>query len=66
VAGLGISYASRRTIEMELKMGTITILNIPELIIDRTIYIATQKEKRLSMAALTFLGQIHRSVGSTE
>ncbi|MHB1449049.1 MAG: LysR substrate-binding domain-containing protein [Bellilinea sp.] len=64
VAGLGISLVSRRTIEAEQKNGTITILNVSELFIDRTIVIATQKEKRLSVAALTFLGQIHRSVGS--
>jgi len=65
IAGLGISLVSRRTIEAEQHSGMIAILNAPELFIDRTIFIATQKDKRLSVAALTFLSQIHRSVGST-
>jgi DNA-binding transcriptional LysR family regulator len=53
VAGLGLSFVSRRAVDLELKQGLLAVL--PGLRFSRELYAISRKDARLSPAALAFL-----------
>ncbi len=53
-AGLGLGLLSRDTVEMELALGRLVILNVSEFPIMRYWYVVHRQGKRLSMVAQTF------------
>jgi DNA-binding transcriptional LysR family regulator len=53
-AGLGLGLLSRDTVEMELALGRLVILNVAEFPIMRYWYVVHRQGKRLSVVAQTF------------
>jgi LysR family transcriptional regulator, low CO2-responsive transcriptional regulator len=53
-ANLGISVASRYTVEMELQSGRLHAANVPALKMQRRLLLLHHKDKRLSKTALAF------------
>jgi DNA-binding transcriptional LysR family regulator len=59
-AGLGLSAVSRWAVEMEHSLGMLAILNGEGLSFQRSLYIITRKDRRLSAAALGFLAHLRK------
>ena len=54
-AGLGLSFVSRYTIDLELNQGVLTVLQGSRLSLSGQLYVISRKEARLSPATLAFL-----------
>jgi DNA-binding transcriptional LysR family regulator len=59
-AGLGLSFVSRRAVDLELKQGILAVL--PGLRFSRELYAISRKDVRLSPAALAFLAFARRRI----
>jgi len=57
-AGLGLGLLSRDTVEMELALNRLTVLNVAEFPIMRYWYVVHRQGKRLSVVAQTFKGYL--------
>jgi len=53
-AGLGIGFASRRAITLEVEHGQLSVIDYPELRFQRLLYLVTRKDARPSPAVLAF------------
>ncbi|MBM4461375.1 MAG: LysR family transcriptional regulator [Chloroflexi bacterium] len=62
VAGLGVGFASRRSLTLELAQGLLCISPIPELIFARQLVTLARKDRRHTAATLAFLA----ALGKTE
>jgi DNA-binding transcriptional LysR family regulator len=60
-AGLGVAFLSRFSVGTELKTGTLVIVKVRGLTIQRELKIAYRKAKHLSRAAQAFIEVAHRS-----
>ncbi len=57
-AGLGVSFVSEHTIEMEIASGRLRQVSFRDFAVQRPLSIVCIKGKRLSMAAQSFLNLI--------
>lgn len=64
-AGLGISFLSRYTVEVEVRAGLLSVLEGPDLSIRRQFSIAYRKDTRLSPAALALLAYLRKAAGQS-
>lgn len=63
-AGLGLSFVSRSSIELELGQQVLTILHGPGLTLSRQLHVVSRKNVRLSPATLAFLAFVHKRTTS--
>jgi DNA-binding transcriptional LysR family regulator len=54
-AGLGVGFASRRSIALEAAQGVLQVAEVPELRIVRPLFVLSRKDARPSAATLAFL-----------
>ena len=64
IAGMGVTFLSRRTVTLELKSGLLLAPGIPGLRVKRHFLSIYPKGLRLSPAALAFLSHVKKSIGS--
>lgn len=57
-AGLGVGFASRRSLTLELASGSVALSPVAELIFTRQLYTLARKDRRHTPAALAFLAAL--------
>jgi DNA-binding transcriptional LysR family regulator len=63
-AGLGVGFASRRSVSLEIAQGLLQVAEIPELRIMRTLFALSRKDARPSAATLAFLALLVKGQGA--
>jgi len=61
VAGLGLAVVSLLTVQTEIQIGRLRVLNVPDLRLERQLYLARHTGKRLSLGANAWLGFLRSS-----
>jgi len=62
-AGLGISIVSEATVKLERAAGTVTVLNVPDFSLERTLHQISITERPLSHAATAFHTMLMENTG---
>jgi LysR family transcriptional regulator, transcriptional activator of the cysJI operon len=65
-AGLGIGFASRRSITMEAAQGVLQVVEVPELRIARLLSVLSRKDARPSAATLAFLSLLMKGQSAAD
>lgn len=61
VAGLGLAVVSLLTVQTEIKIGRVEVLNVPDLRLERQLNLAWHAGKRLSVGGKAWLGFLRSS-----
>lgn len=61
MAGLGVAVVSACSVTLELRCGELVRLSVPELHLERDLYIVPRKDVRPSAAALAFLSLVRKT-----